>query len=84
MTFAPRRTEPEVRREFAGQKIDERGLAGAVGADDADSVAAHDTEREITHDCAPVVGLADPLGLDHQRARRLGVLRNHGGDADRS
>ncbi len=83
MTFAPRRTEPEVGREFPAQKVDERRLAGAVGADDSDPVAAHDAERKIAHDRAPFIGFADPLGLDHQRARRLRVLGDHGGGAGR-
>ena len=78
MTFAPRRTDAGVGRERAGQKVDQRGLARAVGADDADPVAAHDPHRKIAHDCAIAIGLADPLGVDHQRARRFGVLRDHG------
>ena len=36
-----------VGRERAGEKIDERGLAAAVGADDADAVAALDAGGEI-------------------------------------
>ena len=70
-------------RESAGQEVDERRLAGAIGADDSNSVAAHDAEREIAHDRAIAISFADPLGVDHQRARRLGVLRDHGGRAGR-
>ena len=68
MTFAPSRTEPEVWRDRAGQKVDERRLAGAVGADDANPVAPHDPERKIAHDFAFAKRFADPLGFDHQRA----------------
>ena len=84
MTFAPRRSAPELWREGAGQKIDKGGLARAIGPDDADPVAAHDAKRKIAHDWTIAIGLADPFGVDHQRARRFGVLRDHGGDADRS
>ena len=58
-------------------------FAGPVGADDADSVAAHDPDRKVAHDLAIAIRFADLLGVDHQRARRFGVLRDHGGDADR-
>ena len=43
--------------ELAGQHAQERRLAGAVGADDADAVAAQDAGREVAHDDA--LGLLD-------------------------
>ena len=42
-------------RQHAGQQVDQRRLAGAVGADDADPVAARDAQRQI---------------LDHDRRRQ--------------
>ena len=61
-----------VGRQRAGQQIDQRGLAAAVRADDADAVAALDADREIAHDRAVAVGLGDAFGLDHQRAGGVG------------
>ena len=60
-----------VGRERAEQEIDQRGLAAAVRADEADAVAALDAGREVAHDGAAVVGLVDLVGLDHQRAGRV-------------
>ena len=36
-----------VRRRFADQQLDQRALAGAVRADDADAIAAQNQRREI-------------------------------------
>jgi hypothetical protein len=47
--LAPSRT-CRVGRQFAGQQLDQRRLAGAVGADDAEPVAAQDAGREIPDD----------------------------------
>ncbi len=58
--------------QFAGQQLDQRGLAGAIGADDADAVAADDARREIVDDDALAEALADVLGLDHHLARDVG------------
>src|SRR5262249_57266925 len=68
------RAEPDragVGRQAAGQHVDQRGLAAAVRSDDADAVAATDAGRELRHDRAIVVALADAIGFDHQRARGL-------------
>ncbi len=67
-----------VGRERAGQEIDQRGLAAAVRADDADAVAALDAGGEIVDDRPAVVGFADAIGLDHQRA---GAVRRRRGEA---
>src|SRR4051812_13344402 len=71
-----------VRRAAAGQHLDERGLAGAVGADDADAVAALDPDREAVDDLSLAIGPADILGLDDELAglvgfgsREVGVAR---------
>ena len=66
-----------VGRERAGEEIDQRGLAAAVRADDADAVAALDADGEVGDDRPAVVGLADAVGLDHQRA---GSVRGGGGE----
>ena len=52
----------------AGQQVDQRGLAGAVRADDADTVAALDADREVIDDLAVAIGTADVLGLENQLA----------------
>ncbi len=41
--------------EFAGQQFEQGGLAGAVGADQPDPVAALDAEREILDDGARTI-----------------------------
>src|SRR3954471_16201305 len=61
-----------VRRAAAGQHLDERGLAGAVGADDADAVAALDPDREAVDDLSLAIGPADILGLDDELAGLVG------------
>ena len=75
-----RRSEPDracIRRQDSGQHVDQRGLAAAVWADDADTVAALDADREIADDRTAIVALADAGGLDDQRAGRR---RRTGGD----
>ena len=56
----------------SGEQVDQRSLAAAVRADDADTIAAPDADGEVGHDRALVIALADPVSLDHQRARLLG------------
>src|SRR5579862_1963525 len=75
-----RRSEPYrafVRWQDPGQHVDQRGLAAAVWADDADTVTALDVDREIADDRTAVVALADTGGIDDQRAGRC---RRTGGD----
>jgi hypothetical protein len=48
----------------AGQKIDQRGLAGAVRPDDADAIAALQPDREMIDDSAVAIGLVDVLRFD--------------------
>jgi len=64
-----------VGRQFPGQQVEERRLAGAVGADDADPIAPLDAAGEIPDDHRVAVSLADRLGLDHQLARHLALGR---------
>ena len=46
-----------VRCAAAGQHLDQRGLAGAVRADDADAVAALDADGEVVDDLSLAIGL---------------------------
>jgi hypothetical protein len=39
-----------IRRQLAEDQAQQRGLAGAVGADQADLVAAQDAAGEVAHD----------------------------------
>ena len=66
-----------LRRELAEEQAEQRGLARAVGADDADLVAALDARREIAHNPAAVVGVAEArvLALDHLEAAAIRLLR---------
>ena len=52
-------------RELAEQQFEQRGLAAAVRADDADLVAAPDGGGEIAHDRRAAVAEGDVLRLDH-------------------
>ena len=53
-----------VGRELAGDDLEERGLAGAVGADDGDLLAAADREVDPIEDDEVAVGLRDALDAD--------------------
>ena len=57
-------TVPSSGFNLAGQQLEQRGLAGAVGADQADPVAALDAQGEVLDDRA----VAERLG-DHVRRR---------------
>jgi len=61
------------RRKFAGDAPDQRRLAGAVDAEDADAVARADQELDPVEDRARTVGQAQVLGVEQslgQPARR--------------
>ena len=66
-----------VRRKLAGQQLQQRRLARAVRADQAEPVAALDARREILDDGQLAKALGDALGLDHQLAGFGGVARGH-------
>ena len=55
----------------AGQHAKERGLAGAVRADDADDGARRQAEREVVDQQPLAEGLAQPVDLDHEVAEPL-------------
>jgi hypothetical protein len=59
-------------------------LAGAVGADDADPVAALDADGEIRHYRRCAIAFRDALGFDHQRARPFRLGGGHGDGAGRA
>src|SRR3546814_17304174 len=54
---------------LAGDHAEQRGLAGAVGADDADDGARRNLEAEVVDQQLVAEGLADVLRLDHQIAQ---------------
>ena len=60
-----------VRRELAGQHLQQRRLAGAVRSDQPDAVAALDADREVAHDRRVAEALRDALRLGHQLAGQL-------------
>jgi hypothetical protein len=66
-----------VGRVGAGQHFNQRGLAGAIGTDDADAVAALNADRKVIDDSAVAIAAADVLGLDDEAA---GFFRFGGGE----
>ena len=60
-----------IRLELAGQHADQGGLAGAIGSDNADAVAADHPGGKIPDDDAVAETLGDVLGLDHHLARSI-------------
>ena len=71
----PRRIVPASGVELAEQQTEQRRLAGAVRADQADAVAAHDRRREVAHDRALAAREAHVARLDDEPPRALGLLR---------
>jgi hypothetical protein len=74
--------DPPVRRAHeARDGADQRRLAGAVGAEQADEAAARDAQLELVERARPVgVGLAQPLdeqrracAIDARSCRHVGV-----------
>ena len=65
--------------QVAEQRAHQRGLAGAVGADDADPVERLDGEVEAVEEHLLAVALGDALGAQHvvAHARRLRELQVH-------
>ena len=60
---------------FAQQQFDQRGFAGAVGADDADAVAAHDAYRKIIDDGGVTEAEIDVLGFEYQLTGLLALFQ---------
>ena len=68
-TVSPILNEPASAVTMPGDHLEQRRLAGAVGADDADDAARRELEAEVLEQHVLAVGLRDTLGLDHHRAR---------------
>ena len=70
--------EPAPRRELAQQRADQRRLAAAVGAEDADALAALDGERHALEDHRPAAvagGEVSRLGLEAADRASLPIPR---------
>ena len=76
------RTVAAVGRQLAEQQPQQRRLAGAVGTDEPDAIAAHDAGGEVADDAAAAEGLRHRIGLEHHLAAGLGRLdlQPHGAD----
>ena len=59
--------------DLAEDEFEQRGLAAAVRADQADLVAAQQAAREVLDDVTAAVGLGDAFELGHQLAGTLGL-----------
>ena len=53
------------RTREAGDEIEQRGLARAVGAEDADDLALHDAERELRDRREAAEALGEPAHFKH-------------------
>ena len=67
---------PRIGRDLAGQQAEQGGLAGAVGADHADPVAALDAQAEVLDQRPLAERLGDVLGVDHHLG--LGIVGDGG------
>src|SRR4030095_650340 len=70
--------------KVADQHAQERRLAGAIGADQADAVTAEDSRREILDDDAFAEALGNVARSDGERARLLRRADLDGGAAGRA
>jgi hypothetical protein len=71
-------TEPHltgIRGKHAGQQVEQRGLAGAVRADNADPVGPHDPHRKISHDPVIAISFGDALRRRDEPAGQIGLYR---------
>ena len=66
-----------IRATDSGQDVQQRCLARAIGADNADPVAAHYPRRERVNERRSVIGFADGLGFHHQLAGCRGFADGH-------
>ena len=69
---------------LARQHAEQRGLARAVGADDADDAAGRQLEVDVFIQQPVVIALGQIFGLDHQVAQPLGHRDHDGGGALRA
>jgi len=63
-----------LRGEFSEEQPDQRGLAAAVGSEDADAIAAQDRSRVTSNDRHAVVCVTEILAAQHDSARPFGFL----------
>src|SRR5262249_15836116 len=64
-----------VRRVEARDDVEERGLAGAVGPDDAHDLAGGRAQGDVANGGQPAEALGDRVKLEHSGARRGGAGR---------
>jgi hypothetical protein len=67
------RPRPGIRRLDAGQHLEERRLAGAVGTHEADPVAFRQAERQPFEEGVDTVGLADALAAQEGEPAHLSL-----------
>src|SRR5262245_35442921 len=72
---------PAVGVEIAGDQIEERGLAGAVGPDDADCLAARDAEIDGVGRLDRAEGSGEAVDLEEHRRASAGATRHPGRSA---
>ena len=60
--------------DLAGQQLEQGGLAGAVGADHADPVAALDAQGEVPDDGPLAEALGHLVGVDHHLGLDVVIL----------
>jgi hypothetical protein len=68
---------PGRRWENSGDEIEQRGLAGAVRADDGLAVARHDLERDVAHGVQAAEALGQALELEDRLAAAGLRVRAH-------
>ncbi len=59
----------------AEDQADQRGFAGAVGADEPDAIAAHDPQRQVCDERAVAEALLTPVELGDQLAGALAGIQ---------
>jgi hypothetical protein len=62
---------PSLRLQVTEDQTNQRGLAGAVGTEQAELVAAQDGAGEIADQCPVIVAVANVVEFGHHFARAL-------------
>ena len=75
MSWPSKTTRPDVGGELAGDQREQRGLAGAVGSDDAEELALVDVERHVLDGPQAAEGRVSPSTSSrrHRRHRSRSV-----------
>jgi hypothetical protein len=63
---------PVVRLLLTGDQLEQRGLAGAVGADDADDPARWQIEAQVLEQQLVAIGLGQAVRLNNVAAKAFG------------